>query len=72
LASAWRWGLLVGGTIALWSKNFAARLLEGLPTQSALPVTVGALAMITIALLAAWLPARRAAHVDPIEALRHE
>lgn len=65
-------GLLAGGTIALWSKNFAARLLEGLPTQSALPVTVGALAMITIALLAAWLPARRAAHVDPIEALRHE
>jgi ABC-type antimicrobial peptide transport system permease subunit len=65
-------GLLAGGTIALWSKNFAARLLEGLPTQRALPVTVGALAMITIALLAAWLPARRAAHVDPIEALRHE
>jgi ABC-type lipoprotein release transport system permease subunit len=32
----------------------------------------GALILLAVALAASWIPARRAAGVQPVEALRHE
>jgi putative ABC transport system permease protein len=65
-------GLAIGAPIAFWSKRFAASLIRDLPVDSGMSIAFGALTLIVVALLAAYVPARRAARVDPLETLRHE
>jgi predicted permease len=65
-------GLLISAPLAWWGKRFAASLIPDLRVSFAASLAFGAAVMIAVALLAAWLPARRAAGVDPMEALRHE
>lgn len=65
-------GLAIGVPVAFWGRKLAASLIQDLLVKSVVPITFGALAMVVIALLAAYVPARRAARVDPMEALRHE
>jgi predicted permease len=65
-------GVLIGlvASFAL-SKLLAGMLFEVTPNDPAILVAVSAL-MITVALAACWIPARRATRVDPISALRYE
>jgi predicted permease len=65
-------GLIIGALASFWAKTFATNLIQDLPVNTLAPIATGVAATIGVALFAAFLPARRAAGVDPMEALRHE
>jgi predicted permease len=65
-------GLLAGVPCAIIGRQIASSLVPGLPQGSALPMAMAAASMLAVALLAAYVPARRAARIDPLAALRHE
>lgn len=65
-------GLAVGMGGALVATRSIGGLLFGVPSTD--PATYGAVAgmLLLAGLLACWIPARRAARIDPLEALRQE
>ena len=65
-------GLVGGIVIALGAGRLIASLLYGVPSKDPLTFATAALAMVAVCGIAAYLPARRASHVDPMTALRYE
>ena len=65
-------GVGIGLAAALALSRVLQTLLFDVKPTDPLTFTAVSLALIAVALLACWLPARRAAKVDPIEALRCE
>jgi putative ABC transport system permease protein len=65
-------GFAIGAPIAFWGKHVAASLIPDLPVAGPLPILVAAAVMITVGLIAAYVPARCAMRVDPMVALRYE
>jgi putative ABC transport system permease protein len=65
-------GLGVGLAGAYAATRAMARLLFGVSPTDPLTFVVVPGLLIVVALIAAWLPARRATRLDPLAALRHE
>src|ERR1700735_369710 len=65
-------GLVLGLVVSLGLTRLVPCLLFGTSARDPLTFAAVTLLLIVVALLAAYIPARRAAMVDPIVALRHE
>jgi predicted permease len=65
-------GLIVGLAGAAAATRVLQSFLFGVTPTDPIAFTVVTLLMLTIGLIAAWLPARRATRIDPCEALRAE
>ncbi len=63
-------GILVGTGITLWAVKFVDGLVYGLSPRE--PMTIGGAAVVlcVVGVLAVWLPARKATHMDPLQVLR--
>jgi predicted permease len=63
-------GLLVGTLVSWWATQFTGALLYNLAPRD-VPTIVGAVLLLaSVAVLSAWMPARRAARIDPAGVLR--
>jgi putative ABC transport system permease protein len=65
-------GLLVGGVMAIAAARTARTLLFGLEPGDPATLAMSAIALAAVAMLASYLPALRAARLEPTEALREE
>ncbi len=65
-------GVITGLSAALATTRLITSLLYGLTPNDPLTIGLASLLLLAVAALAGYLPARRAARVDPMEALRHE
>jgi predicted permease len=65
-------GLAIGLAAALAATRLLSSLLYGVRPTDAITFVVVSLALLTVALIASYLPARRATRVDPLTALRYD
>ncbi|HYL75559.1 MAG TPA: ABC transporter permease [Bryobacteraceae bacterium] len=65
-------GIAIGVPVTLAAARMISTRLFGVSATDPLTITGATLLMIAVAALAGYVPARRAAHVDPMVALRYE
>jgi predicted permease len=65
-------GLIIGVALALAVSSAASALLFGLKSHDAATLIIATVSLAAIGLAASYLPALRAANLDPMDALRNE
>ena len=65
-------GALLGGLGAYGVSRLLISVIPSLPTRDPLILPIAALALVAVALVACYIPARRATRVDPLVALKSE
>jgi ABC-type antimicrobial peptide transport system permease subunit len=65
-------GIVVGVGAALGLTRLVKSMLYGIQAYDPPTLVGGVLILLLVALAASWIPARRAARVQPMDALRHE
>jgi ABC-type antimicrobial peptide transport system permease subunit len=63
-------GVLVGACLSAWASTLVGTLLYGLEPRDPATFAAAAVLLMGVAAIAAWLPARRAARIDPMSVLR--
>jgi len=63
-------GIAVGAAAADLSTSLLASFVPDLDVPTALSIAVVAFGLFAVAGVAAWVPARRAAGIDPLQAVR--
>jgi ABC-type antimicrobial peptide transport system permease subunit len=65
-------GISIGVPVAFGLTRLVSSKLYGLKATDPLTITLASLVLAAVAMLAGYLPARRASRVDPLIALRYE
>jgi putative ABC transport system permease protein len=65
-------GVVIGAVAAIWTSQLLTSLLFEIAPTDVTTLVVVSLLLLLVAVSAAWIPARRAARVDPLVALRTE
>lgn len=65
-------GVIIGAGLSIALSRVISTFLYGVKATDPLTYAIVAITLITVALLACFIPARRAVKVDPMVALRHE
>jgi predicted permease len=65
-------GITIGISASLWANRFLKSFLYGVSSHDPWMITLGPVILLAFGTIAAVLPARRAASVDPMQALRSD
>jgi ABC-type antimicrobial peptide transport system permease subunit len=65
-------GVAIGVPVALWLTRLTSSFLFGLKSDNVIVLVTAALSLVSVCALAGWLPAWRAARIQPTTALRYE
>jgi len=64
-------GILFGAALSVWAAKYVGTLLYDLEPRDPSTFLGAAVLLTTVAAIAAWIPARRASRIDPIQVLRN-